>query len=90
MLRKLHQHCKQSRRVHHLLHESLTAPTMNEKLDRLRQVNEINKEFDPKALPKWMAKTADWYVANLEPALFPFGSPYSNLMLRLRRVIRHR
>jgi hypothetical protein len=84
LLKEIQQHYRQSHRVHQLLHRSMTAPTMKNKLALLRQVNAINETFDEKALPKWMRLSIDWYLGNIAPLLFPFGNPFSNFMLRWR------
>ena len=84
MLKEIQHHYQQSHRVHQLLHRSLAAPTIEEKLELLRQVNEVNQTFDKKALPKWLRLSIDWYLGNVAPLLFPYGNSYSNFMLRCR------
>ena len=88
MLRKIRHHYTQSVQAHALLGRVLKAPGLPAKLDLLRQVKEINKGFDPNALPKRVTKTLEWYIANVRPLLVPFGSHRPVFLMRIGLFLR--
>lgn len=88
MLRKIHHHYTRSLQVHRLIHVSMTAPKIQDKLSALHQIKQVQSDHDRAALPRWVERSIEWYVGNAVPTLAPYGNHRPNFLRRLALALR--
>lgn len=83
MLSQIAHHYRRSREVHRLVQAVSTANGLPARMETLRQIQALQKDYNPRALPKWVERVVEWYVGNALPVVIPFGSYRPNFLRRI-------